>query len=205
MKKLLILLAAMIAVSTISVAQNHEYVDLGLPSGTLWATTNVGADNPEDYGDYFAWGETKPKSDYSWETYKFGSNPTKYNNSDGKTTLDYSDDAAYQNWGSHWCMPTIDQLIELNDQCTWQWTTRNGKNGYLVTSKKNGNTLFLPAAGYRYGTSLNDVGSNGRYWSRSLYGSNPDLARSLLFDSGRVNGSWGSRLCGRSVRPVRCR
>ncbi len=205
MKKLLILLVAMIAVSTISVAQKHEYVDLGLPSGTLWATTNVGADNPEDYGDYFAWGETKPKSDYSWETYKYVGNSTKYNDSDGKKTLDYSDDAAYQNWGSDWCMPTIEQLKELKDQCTWKWTTRNGKNGYLVTSKKNGNTLFLPAAGYRNGTSLYNVGSYGDYWSRSLSESSPGYARYLRFNSGGVDDYWDYRGCGQSVRPVRCR
>ena len=185
--------------------EEHEYVDLGLPSGTLWATCNVGASSPEDYGSYFAWGETKPKYGYSWETYKYGSNPTKYNNSDGKKVLDYSDDAAYQNWGSDWCMPTIDQLIELKDQCTWKWTTRKGKKGYLVTSKKNGNTLFLPAAGCRNGTSLNGIGSDGYYWSRSLLESKPDVARGLSFCSGGVYGCLSDRHYGQSVRLVRRR
>ena len=195
--------------------QKHEYVDLGLPSGTLWATTNVGASSPEDYGSYFAWGETKPKSDYSWSTYKYANGAhdklTKYNPSssygsvDNKKTLDYSDDAAYQNWGSDWCMPTYKQLDELRDQCTWKWTTRNGKDGYLVTSKKNGNTLFLPTAGCRYGTSFDGVGTSGYYWSRSLFVSGPSSARGIDFNSGRVFYGWYYRYFGLSVRPVRCR
>ena len=153
----------------------HEYVDLGLPSGTLWATCNVGATKPEEYGDYFAWGETQPKETYNWSTYKWcrGSSDTQtkyctdsyYGTVDNKTTLDLSDDAARANWGGSWRMPTTEEQQELINNCTWTWTTQNGVNGYKVTSKSNGNSIFLPAAGCRDDSSLNDAGSYGDYWS----------------------------------------
>ena len=192
---------------------NHEYVDLGLPSGTLWATCNVGADSPEDYGDHFAWGETEPKDTYDWSTCKHGSynTLTKYctNSSygyngyvDNKTELDSEDDAAYVNWGSSWRMPTLDQQTELIDNCTWTWTTQNGVNGYLATGP-NGHTLFLPAAGYRYNGSLSSTGSDGRYWSRTLYSAYPYNAYNLSFYSGRVFWSYFYRSYGYAVRPVR--
>ena len=196
----------------------HESVDLGLPSGTLWATTNVGAINPWDYGDYFAWGETTTKSKYDLSTYKYANGAsnklTKYcfqsdygNNgyTDSRTTLERSDDAATANWGSDWCMPTLDQIKELKDNCTWTWTTKNDKKGYEVKGK-NGNSIFLPAAGYRYGTSLNDYGSYGYYWSSSLLTGYPSDGRGLYFDSGYVYpDNWFGRNYGFSVRPVRCR
>ena len=150
----------------------NDWVDLGLPSGTLWATMNVGANSPEEYGDYFAWGETAPKDYYHWNTYKWcngsGTTLTKYcYNSYGsdidKTELDSEDDAAYVIWGSSWRMPSIEQMRELYEQCTYTWMTRNGVNGYLVTGP-NGNTLFLPAAGSRHDGSFSDVGSWGSYW-----------------------------------------
>jgi hypothetical protein len=130
----------------------HEYVDLGLPSGTLWATCNIGANSPEEYGDYFAWGETSPKSNYKWSTLKYceddnGDTYSKYNtdskygNVDNKTTLERSDDAATANWGNDWCMPTLAQFQELYDKCTWTWTKKNGKKGYEVKGS-NGNTIF---------------------------------------------------------------
>ena len=190
----------------------HLWVDLGLPSGTLWATCNVGADNPEDYGDYFAWGETEPKDVYDWSTYKWcnGSYNTltkyctksSYGTVDNKTELDPEDDAAYVNWGENWRMPTLDQQTELRTECTWTWTTQNGVNGRLVTGP-NGNTLFLPAAGYRYGSSLYDAGSWGFYRSRTLYSSSPYYAYSLGFISDVV--AWGNDDRGRglAVRPVR--
>ena len=192
----------------------HEYVDLGLPSGTLWATTNIGAANPWDYGDYFAWGETTTKSKYDCSTLKYCEDNTgdkfskyntqsKYGSVDNKTTLERSDDAAAANWGSDWCMPTLDQIIELNEKCKWVWTTDHGVNGHKVTGP-NGNSLFLPAAGYRYGTDL-FVGSLGDYWSSSLYEPYPDGAWALGVDSSSVD--WGSlsRYYGLTVRPVRCR
>ncbi len=191
-------------------------VDLGLPSGTLWADRNIGASSPEDYGDYFAWGETTTKSNYEWSTLKYCEDNTgdrfskyntqsKYGNVDNKTTLEKSDDAATANWGRDWCMPTQQQLQELKDNCTWIWTTRNGKNGYEVKGK-NGNSLFFPAAGYRDGTDLDDAGSNGRYWSSSLDTDYPYDGCRLYFDSGRVYpDGWNTRRYGQSVRPVRCR
>ena len=194
----------------------HEYVDMGLPSGTLWATMNIGASSPEDYGDYFAWGETTPKNYYDWSTYQWCNGSyntlTKYCTSssygyngftDGKTELDSEDDAATANWGSEWCMPTKAQQDELRAECTWQWTTRNGVNGYLVTSNHNGASLFLPAAGDRWDSSLYDVGSWGNYWSRSLYSGDSGLAYYLCFRSGLVNWNYNYRGYGFTVRAVR--
>ncbi len=186
-------------------------VDLGL--SVKWASYNLGASSPEEYGDYYAWGETSPKNDYSWSTYKWcnGSKNTltKYNTDSGygtvdnKTTLELSDDAAHVNWGGSWRMPTNAEWSELITGCTWTWTTQNGKNGYKVTSKKNGNSIFLPAAGYRYDTYLIYVGSYGIFWSSSLDSDSPGGARYVDFDSGYVHEGYDGRRCyGRSVRPV---
>ena len=189
----------------------HEYVDLGLPSGLLWATCNVGADSPEDYGDYFAWGETETKSYYYWSTYKWCNgnhdNLTKYctdsdyGTVDNKTVLDPEDDAAHVNWGGAWRMPTREEMIELWDNCMWTWTTQDGKNGYRVTGP-NGSSIFLPAAGYYFDSSLNYAGSGGYYWSSSLNTDLPGSACSLYFGSVFVDVNYGNRGCGRSVRPV---
>ena len=188
----------------------YEYMDLGL--SVKWATMNVGASSPEDYGDYFAWGETEPKEVYDWSTYKYcnGSDNslTKYNTSssygtvDNKTTLELSDDAARANWGGSWRMPTDAEMTELCEQCTWTWTSQNGVNGYKVTSKSNGNSIFLPAAGWRHYSSLSDAGSNGRYWSSSLHMSLQDYAYSMYFDSSKVGRDNLSRSTGFPVRPV---
>ena len=191
----------------------HEYVDLGL--SVKWATCNVGATKPEEYGDYFAWGETEPKSIYDWSTYKWcrGSynTQTKYNTHssygtvDNKTTLDLSDDAARTNWGGSWRMPTDAELTELREQCTWTWTTQNGVYGYKVTSKKSGYTnkyIFLPAAGDRYDNSLNYAGNSGFYWSSSLNTDIPYLAWYVSFYSNYVDRYDSNRYCGFSVRPV---
>lgn len=208
---------------TISVTQSgkssldtngHEYVDLGLPSGLLWATCNVGASKPEDYGDYFAWGETTTKSTYDWSTYKYCKGSfdtlTKYNNEssygpvDNKTVLDPEDDAAHVNWGGSWRMPTRAELSELLDtkNCTWKRTTQNGVNGYKVKSKKNGNSLFLPAVGCRLDSSLYDAGLYGNYWSSSLYLYSYDPSTACILNFYTV--AWGpiSRYFGLSVRPV---
>ena len=189
---------------------NHEYVDLGL--SVKWATCNVGANAPEEYGDYFAWGETQPNETYSWSTYKWcnGSYDTQtkyctnssYGTVDNKTVLDKEDDAASVNWGGSWRMPTKAEQDELRQQCTWTWTTQNGVNGYKVTSKSNGNSIFLPAAGYRGVSSLNDAGSGGYYWSSSLYTGSPGNAYELYFSSGSVGWGRSSRFYGQSVRPV---
>ena len=195
----------------------HEWVDLGLPSGTLWATCNVGASKPEEYGDYFAWGETTTKGRYNWSTYKYfkGSSltMTKYCNSssfgtvDNKTELEPSDDAATANWGSGWQMPSYAQFNELinSSYTTTTWTTLNGKYGRKISSKSNGNSIFLPAAGYRYDASLDNAGSYGFYWSRSLNTSYSYYAYYLSFDSSNINASNYYRYYGQSVRPVRAK
>jgi len=190
----------------------HDYVDLGLPSGTLWATCNVGATCPEDYGDYFAWGETEPKDNYDWSTYKWcnGSSTTitkycvysNYGTVDGKRELELEDDAAYVNWGSVWRLPSKEQIHELRDRGSWTWTTRNGVEGQLVTGP-NGNTLFFPATGYRWKNSLDEVGSLGRYWSRTLATYFSTEAVSLFFDGGYWNFWEYERRYGFTVRAVR--
>ena len=188
----------------------HKYVDLGLPSGTLWSVTNVGADSPENFGDFFAWGETTPKTKYSWSNYKHGNGrdcdvSKKYNTTDNKTTLERSDDAAYQNWGSDWRMPTQAQFQELKDNCKWTWTTRNDVHGYEVKGP-NDNTIFLPAAGFNLGTGHGSYGSSGNYWSSTLYTDYPIYGRVLWFNSSEVlPDNCCNRYCGQSVRPVRCR
>ena len=188
----------------------HEYVDLGL--SVKWATCNVGASKPEEYGDYFAWGETTPKSTYDFSTYKYcnGSfdSQTKYNTEssygtvDNKTTLELSDDAARANWGGSWRMPTRAELDELREKCTWTWTTQNGVSGYKVTSKINGKSIFLPAAGCRNDSSLNSAGSYGLYWSSSLDTGYPYYAYELYFNSDYVDWDNDYRYYGQSVRPV---
>ena len=192
---------------------DHEWVDLGLPSGTLWATCNIGATTPEEFGDYFAWGETEPKETYNWSTYKWckgtDDTMTKYcidsdhGTVDNKTELDPEDDAAYVNWGSSWRMPSGEQLTELFRNCSWTWTSMNGVNGQLVTGQ-NGKTIFLPAAGIRCDDSLNEAGSYGYYWTRQVGPNISYAAIDLYFHSGYA-GYWynGYRDFGLNVRAVR--
>ena len=159
--------------ATTGTLNGHDWVDLGLPSGLRWATCNVGAITPTAYGDYFAWGETTTKTTYSSSTYTYSDNPT---------TLPSNRDAATANWGSGWRMPTQTELNELINNCTVTWTTQNGVNGRLFTGP-NGNSIFLPAAGYRGGSELRSAGSYGFYWSSSLYSGNTDNAWYLCFYS----------------------
>lgn len=195
----------------------RQAVDLGLPSGTLWATCNVGANNPEEYGDYFAWGETTPKSSYSWSNYKHcqgsGTTMTKYcsdyayGTKDNRTELEPADDAATANWGNDWQMPSMAQCQELcyDIYTTSTWTTVNGVYGRKITSKSNGQSIFLPAAGSRDGTVYHDIAGKGsNYWSRSLHAARPDLAGGFGFYQSETFG-YGSpfRFYGSSVRPVR--
>jgi len=176
----------------------HEWVDLGL--SVKWATCNVGASSPSDYGSYFAWGEISIKENYGRSNYKWGQ--AKYNRADGRLFLDMSDDAARTNWGGRWRMPTDEEFDELESNCTYTWTTQGGKNGYKVTSRKNGNSIFLPAAGFRADTSVYSAGSYGYFWSSFLYTGNPTLAYGLYFDSSNF-GMYGSRrYYGLPVRPV---
>ena len=186
----------------------EDYVDLGLPSGIKWATKNLGASKPTAYGDNYAWGETEPEptADYSWETYKWGTdgNLTKYNNTDGKTILDPADDAATAKLGSPWRMPTSAEIEELfnPDNCTLTWTTQDDVNGYEVKSKKNGNSIFLPATGYRIGSGRIGDGSWGGYWSGSVDTADTANARALGFSSNGYDWYYNGRFYGSPVRPV---
>ena len=196
-----------------------QAVDLGL--SVKWANMNVGATNPEGYGDYFAWGETATKTTYNWSTYfdtnDGGSTFTKYNNNGGKTVLDPEDDAARVNWGGSWRMPTKAEWQELLSNCTWTSTKQNGINGYKVTSKKAGYTdkfIFLPETVKPYIFAISGIGGfGGCYWSSSLYEGSSDGAWFLGFDSGShyLDYRYGYlsyadlyfyRSNGQSVRPV---
>ena len=190
-----------------------EWVDLGLPSGLLWATCNVGASASEEYGDYFAWGETQPKEVYDWDTYAYGnaSNQlTKYCHkseyglngfTDNLTTLEPDDDAATVRLGNGARTPTADEWQELIDNTTSEWTTKNGVNGRRFIAA-NGNSVFLPAAGQRE-NGLRDDGVRGFYWSASL-GNMPFRARFFKFGSSQRMDS-DNRHEGYSVRAVRAK
>jgi hypothetical protein len=224
MNKFTKIIAAIIMLATIVVVgckkpevPSHEFVDLGLPSGTLWATCNLGADQPEGYGDYFAWGETAPKQSYSWCNYKYGEciddrvEMTKYCTDstwgfngfyDKLTVLEPVDDAATANWGADWRMPTKEDWEELYTNTTCTWTKQNDVMGMLLTSW-NGNSIFLPAAGY---CSEDEIISTalGIYWSSSLQLNLQVIAWSFHFtlDGCHVCGSY-ERNRGQVVRAVR--
>lgn len=172
---------------TTGLLNGHEWVDLGLPSGTLWATCNIGAATPEGYGDYFAWGETKIKYVYNPNTYKYSDNPT---------ILPKSADAA-ANWGTGWRMPTKADFEELKSKCEWIWSNR----GYNVVGT-NGNSIFIPATGCRSESENLLVGIYSFYWSSSIYPDNWDYAYMLHFFSDAIGVSYGERCIGFSVRPV---
>ena len=183
-----------------------EYVDLGL--SVKWATFNIGATSPEDYGDYFAWGETEPKETYSWATYKWcdgtDANITKYNTADGKTILEPADDAAQVHWGGKWRMPTKEECQELLDKCTWKEETRNGINGHIVTGP-NGNSIFIPTTGYHNddnGTGVQGLGTITYLWTSSTPGN--ANAYDLLLSHPTLADGIGSntRRVGMPIRPV---
>ena len=205
--------------TTINLGENDlvfadpDWVDLGLPSGLLWATRNVGATSPEDYGDYFAWGETQPKEVYDWSTYIYSNGAddqlTKYcSNSDygyngftdNLTILQPGDDAATANYGGR--TPTKVEWQELLDNTTATWTTQNGVNGRLFTGT-NGNSIFLPAAGCRWDSNIHGGGYYGYYWSSSLYPGLPFYAWEIGFGSGSLYLDAINRMCGQPVRAVR--
>ena len=187
----------------------HDYVDLGLPSGTKWATCNVGASKPWEYGGYYAWGETEPKENYGWSAYKYSS----------------EDDAAHANWGGKWRMPTRAQQEELLKECYWEWTkdyNGSGVAGFIVYKAKaeadkgviykdetpsssyslGDAHIFLPAAGDGFSGDLDDAGSYGYYWSSSLFSDCPDFAWCVKFNSDYVYGRGDLRCYGQSVRAV---
>lgn len=192
----------------------HEYVDLGLPSGTLWATSVLGGDNPL----YFAWGDTEgwtaeqinngekafawDGSDYKWQEGEFacdGSTMTKYNATDGKRVLDLEDDAANVHMGGAWHMPTKEQLEELTANTTSTWTTQNGVNGRLFTSNMNGNSVFVPSFGCGNNSNLSNVGSEGYVWSSSVYEGILTYAWHLYLYSSNVSMSNTNRPYGSCV------
>ncbi len=186
------------------------YVDLGL--SVKWATCNLGAHQPEEYGDYYAWGETEIKMTYDWSVYKWSngssSSLTKYNTNsslgrvDHKTVLDPADDVAKVKLGGSWRMPSDTEWTELRTKCTWTWTTQSGVNGYRVTSKINGNSIFLPVAGFRLNSDPYIVGISGYYWSSSLDTDSPYRACYVCFYFGEVGRGYYYRFVGQSVRPV---
>ncbi|MBP5189769.1 MAG: hypothetical protein J6X86_08600 [Bacteroidales bacterium] len=225
---LLLAVAAMLSVGVISCDNDENnsgnggetpagWVDLGLPSGLLWAECNLGANAPEEYGNYYSWGETQPKEVYNWSTYRYctmdgrqGSlTLTKYNTSsiygtpDNLTALQAMDDAATQALGNGARTPTKEEWEELINNTTVEWTTMNGVNGRKFTAA-NGNTLFLPAAGRRNGSELYSAGSYGFYWSSPLFTDDPYYAWCFYFNTGNqgVSGG-GGRFLGFSVRAVR--
>ena len=178
------------------------YVDMG--DGVMWATMNVGASSPQDFGDYFAWGETTTKDNYSWSTYSYGteSNLTKYNSADGLTRLQPGDDAATVNWGGDWRTPTEEEWAWLTNDNNCTWTKSYNPYGYTVTSRINGNSIFLPLAGYYWEQPNSNY--TGYYWSSDLSSTYLYEARMRMFDSGSTNSMTDSnRSVGRSVRPVR--
>ena len=200
---------------------NHPHaIDLGLPSGTKWACCNVGANSPAECGDYFAWGETSPKTAYLTSNYKWyrGGDPhniskychnSDYGTVDNRTELELEDDAAYVNWGPQWHMPSRDQSVELLDNCTSEWTTVNGMSGYLFKSKISNSAVFFPALGYYTMKGLIGLETDGVYWlnSYNFYNNNygPVRALGLGFRHGEMG--WldvviQSRQCGLGVRPV---
>ena len=216
MKKLLTIFALMLVAFTANAQScpdnNHPHmIDLGLPSGTKWACCNVGADKPEAYGGYYAWGETEEKEVYDWSSYKWCNGDeysftkycfdSEYGTVDNKTVLDPEDDVAHVKWGGNWRMPTWDECQELIDNCISEWSMLNGVNGRKFISKTNGNSIFLPASGFIVGSNLYANGYRGRYRLSSLY-ENSTNARYLDFQSDFVITDYCGRDIGQSVRPV---
>lgn len=192
-------------------ANGHDYVDLGLPSGMLWATTNIGSASPAGYGNYYSWAETSPKNTYTKDNSKTY-NLSRYADGLGDIKSDtvraivriYNNpkyDAATSNWGQQWQMPSSDDFAELNKHCSWQLRTIDGHKGYLITGP-NGNSMYLPMAGYMDQSHKCQVGSGGFYWTGDFW---DDVARSTMFDyhEGSHNGViWSYRHTGKSIRPV---
>ena len=188
----------------------HEYVDLGL--SVKWATCNIGAnDYPTRTGGYYAYGETKTKNNYTWDTYQHGKGSSqiyKYNNDrrlgtvDNKTTLDLVDDAARQNWGGNWRIPTKYEIEELITKCNWQWTTVGGTYGYKVTSKVNANYIFLPGCSYKSFSSRADNSPYGNYMSSTLSQDNLNMYKLGFNPGGKPLCNTYSRVFGYTIRPV---
>lgn len=196
-------------------SKSREAVDLGLPSGTLWAHCNIGASKPEEFGNYYAWGETEVKSIYSEKTYKHCNGSiegdlTKYcddkyrGQRDDKKVLDPEDDVAHIKWGEKWRMPTKDDFDELYRNCTWSWTSVNGVYGYEVKSKTNNNYIFLPAARYRDDDEDKGISDLpfGCYWTSTLHRGGCDYAYSMRIYTNDYYPDYDWRACGMTVRAV---
>lgn len=211
MKKMMIMALGVMFFGTVKAQNGVEAVDLGL--SVKWANMNVGASKDSGFGTYYAWGETKPKSYYSWNTYIWSKGDSqfliKYSLADRKIQLVPSDDAASANWGEGWRMPTVDEYEELIDpeKCKWEWITKNGVNGYKVTGKKTGNSIFLPITGFRFYSEIQFRAIRGIYWTSTLYSGNPNKAWCLEFDFSDVNVHYGNlssnRFSGRCIRAVK--
>lgn len=223
MKRILVIIIVLALGLSVSAQQtcpddNHPHaIDLGLPSGTKWACCNVGAAKPEKYGSYYAYGETGTKSSYDVDTYEWSNDwdfteYSIYSNlganffTDEKVSFDTDDDAANANWHNEWRMPNIEEFDELIDHTTYKWVNNfngTGVKGCLFTAP-NGNCIFLPAAGWRKGASLNKAGTDGRYWSSSGSTNNQYIAWCLGFDSGSDDSYYDGidRAIGQSIRAV---
>ena len=233
MKKLLFIFSAMLLIQAFVVSvfaqdkDQHEYVDLGL--SVKWATCNIGADMPEEYGDYYAWGELEPKESFTWENYRFRTRGydegtvrlSKYTSfvytgmydengisiADDKTLLELEDDVAHVRWGGNWRLPTDEEMNELIDSCTWTWTTLNGVKGCRVTSNRSGYTdrsIFLPATGkYGFESENKSAGTWGHYWSSSVNKDKTSYRAGVLaIGSGYASVKETFRNHGQSIRPV---
>ncbi len=218
MKKIAVLAAALVGVLCASaqtsgenLENGHQYVDLGLPSGLMWSDRAIGAAGPVDNGDYFAWGETESKSEFTAANYKFGPMGSyeeiyKYNKEDGKTVLDPEDDAARVLWGGRWRMPTKDECLELEEKCTWTLTEHLGVSTYKVEGP-NGNCIYLHQCGYFY-DKLRDYGKTGYYLSSSVFTESANYINITHAYIIKVNTRFYSgdssnrRYCGSLVRPV---
>lgn len=198
--KLLLSLLLALVPAAVSVAQPSA-VDMGL--SVKWATCNLGAETPRGSGDFYAWGETAVKADYSGDTYYWSANPTKYTERFIlNRQLDAGDDAVQALLGGSWRMPTFAEMNELVQQCDWQWTTLDGVNGYRVTSRTTGGSIFLPAAGYKEGQEVLFAGSAGRYWTATRHPYHANCAMELFFSSDFHYAYFYRRLRGYPIRPV---
>lgn len=186
----------------------HEFVDLGLPSGTLWATQNMGANTPEQAGDYYAWGELEPKDTYTWTNYalcggtsktlnRYNTNPS-YGVVDNVSRLSLDDDAAYNQWQGLWRIPSVEQTRELKSLCTW---TLDQTKGVFTVKGPNGNSILIPLAGYKKGSAVTMKGTSGYYWTSALTTESPTYAYALLCDQSMFEMN-ALRYCGRTIRPV---
>ena len=181
-----------------------NFVDLGLPSGLLWADCNIGAKSPYEAGNYYAWGETNVKKDYSLRTYKWWQNDkmTKYTSEDGRKILEGDDDAAIKYLGSFCRMPTVKDFKELKKECTWSWVSVNGMGGFIIKGH-NGNTIFLIAAGYHYDKELHGCGEYSFYWMSDVSTMDYNMARAFIYGKSFTDiGSMYNRFTGMTIRPV---